>query len=447
MKRSGVPHSLPVPSLPRIQNDGRAARSGAPGGLLGLSVRKNAIWSLVGNGGFAACQLGMLVVLARLGTQELVGRYAFGLAITSPIFLFFSLQLRTLLAAHASDDADFNVYLTVRLITTAMATAVVALIGWRHASLDAATVIVAIGLSKAIDSLHDVVYGLYWRCNRMDYIAISMLVRGTGGLAAFALTFQLTRSVNAAVVSLSAIWLLVFAAYDGPVAARLTPVGSTPWWNLPWSSAMAKRLIWLGFPAGILSWLVSLQIYAPRYFVQHELGEGPLGVFSALAAIFIGLELVARSFNHAAVPRLAKFAASRQSAALFRLVRQLTQFGILLSALLIAGSIVLGRPLISLLFGASYAEHSHLFTILSFGFAIRTATMPTAMTLRAVNAYWSLAGVQLLAVAGLSVACMAWVPLYGLQVLFILSACLRLGASTLALRLQVVSPSQTRACE
>lgn len=381
----------------------------------GLSVRGNAVWSLAGDGGFALCQLGMLVVMARLGTQELVGQYAFGLAVASPIFLLFAFDHRTLLATHVGDDVEVNVHVTVRLATTATATIVAVLASWLFMSHGTAIVAMSIIASKAIDSFHDLIYGLYWRSNRMDYIAKSMLLRGIAGLAAFAVTLQFTPSVSAAVVALCAAWLMVLLVIDRPVVRHVVPNGSIPWWMPRWSSATARRLISLGFPAGILSWLVSLQTYVPRYFVPHDLGDAALGVFSALASIFIGLEMGVRSFNYAALPRLAEFAALRQNGSLSRLVRQLTTVGLVLAALLVAGSVVLARPLISLLFGASYAEHSAVFVILAFGFAIRTATMPTAMTLRAINAFWSLVVVQSLTVIGLFVACMILMPRYGLQ--------------------------------
>lgn len=381
----------------------------------GLSVRSNGVWSLFGNGVFAGCQMGMLIVMARLGSKELVGTYALGLAITSPVFLFFALQLRTLLAADAADDIDLNVYFAVRLMTTIAATMVAAGLGWLLMMPGTASVAVAIAVSKAIDSFHDLAYGIHWRSNRMDFIARSMLARGVLGLAAFAVAFAATGSLAAAVVALCIVWLVVLIAYDGPMVQELSLEGSPRWWLPAWSASTVKRLVWLGLPAGVLSWLVSLQMYVPRYVVQHRLGEADLGVFSALASVFVGVELAARSFNHAAVPRLARYAAAKQADALGQLVRQLTGLGLLSATLLIAGSVLFGRPLISLLFGESYAEQSTVFVILTFGFAVRSATMPTAMTLRAVNAYWHLVAVQLLTVVVLFAGCLVLVPRFGLE--------------------------------
>lgn len=58
-------------------------------------------WStLVGNGGYAGCQWGMVIVLAKLCSPQSVGQFALGFALAAPVFMFSNLQLR---AAQATD--------------------------------------------------------------------------------------------------------------------------------------------------------------------------------------------------------------------------------------------------------------------------------------------------------------------------------------------------------
>ena len=59
-----------------------------------LGLRGNFAWMLVGNGVYAATQWGVLVVIAKLGAPELVGRFALGLAVCAPVFLLSRLALR-----------------------------------------------------------------------------------------------------------------------------------------------------------------------------------------------------------------------------------------------------------------------------------------------------------------------------------------------------------------
>ena len=66
-----------------------------------LSFRGNFSWTFVGNFVFSACSWATLVVLAKLSTPEMVGRFALGIAVTAPILMFSSLQLGMIQATDA----------------------------------------------------------------------------------------------------------------------------------------------------------------------------------------------------------------------------------------------------------------------------------------------------------------------------------------------------------
>ena len=145
----------------------------------GLSLRANFSWTFVGNVFYAGCQWGMLALLTKLVSPEMVGQFALGLAITAPVMLFASLQLRTVQATDARREYLFGDYLGLQLITTALAllviVAVVLLAGYHW---EAALVILAVGMAKAFESISDVFYGLLQQHERMDRIAKSKMIKG-----------------------------------------------------------------------------------------------------------------------------------------------------------------------------------------------------------------------------------------------------------------------------
>lgn len=59
---------------------------------------------------YTACQWGMLSVLSKLGTPQVVGQFALALAITTPIVFFFNLQLRIVQATDARSEYAFSDY-------------------------------------------------------------------------------------------------------------------------------------------------------------------------------------------------------------------------------------------------------------------------------------------------------------------------------------------------
>src|SRR5690349_24121955 len=115
----------------------------------GLSLRSNFVWILTGNLVYAACQWGMIVALAKLGSSFMVGQFSLGLAIATPVLMFTNLQLRSLQATDAMHQYSLQEYLGLRIITTLIAMVVVASITWIGGYERAtAMVILAVGCAK-----------------------------------------------------------------------------------------------------------------------------------------------------------------------------------------------------------------------------------------------------------------------------------------------------------
>ena len=160
-----------------------------------LSLGQNFSWTFVGTGISSACNWAMLAVLAKLGTVEMVGLYTLALAISQPIMVFAQLHLRTVQATDAVGQFDFRDYMGLRLLMTCVAWVVIAATA-TVAGFDALTglVLLAVGADIGFDSISDVVYGLLQRHERMDRIAISMMLRGVVTLTGLAVGFLLSRS-------------------------------------------------------------------------------------------------------------------------------------------------------------------------------------------------------------------------------------------------------------
>ena len=148
------------------------------------ALRTDVVWTLAGNLVFAATQWAMLVVLARLGSPADVGRYTLGLAVTTPVFLLLSLQLR---GAQATEPPDspyrFGHYFTLRTLLAGLALALCA--GWAllsagpQAQAGLAAVTGWLALAKLFDGLSDVCYGHLQVGGRLTEVARSLMLRGT----------------------------------------------------------------------------------------------------------------------------------------------------------------------------------------------------------------------------------------------------------------------------
>lgn len=321
-----------------------------------LSLRANFSWTLVGNVVYAACQWGMLTVLAKLGSPEAVGQFSLGLAVGAPVMMLANLQLRGIQATDARREYAFGDYLALRLLTTALAYGVIVALalsaGYRA---EVVAVILALGLQKACQSLSDVYHGLLQQRERMDRIARSLLLKGPLALAALAVAYALSRSVAVAALALAGVYAAVWLGYDRH-SARL--VAAEEPLRPRWSRARLQRLAWLALPLGLVMMLISLNSNIPRYIIERTLGEAELGIYSAMAYLQVAGTTVVSALGQSASPRLAQHYAAGQYGAFRRLLLRLVGLGAGLGAAAVLGALLLGRPLLTLLYTAEFAAHN-----------------------------------------------------------------------------------------
>lgn len=299
----------------------------------------------------------MLVVLAKLGTPALVGEYAYALALTGPVFQFFSLQLRVVQATDAKHRFAYDTFASVRLISSAAALLLISIVALPSTpTRPAYLVVLAVGLSKAIESMSDVAYGRLQRDERMDVIASSMIARGILGLALLSVGVLLGGLLVGSVL-LSVAWLLVLVFHD----QRAFGIHDSGFWSRRAPARPVVDLIRTAMPLGVVVLLLSLNTNSPRYVIEHHLGMTHLGVFAALTYLVTAGNMVVGALGQAATPRLSRVFASGNIAAFALLVRKLVLIsaGLGVAGLVIA--IVAGKHILNVIYGPEYATASLAF--------------------------------------------------------------------------------------
>jgi O-antigen/teichoic acid export membrane protein len=352
-------------------------RSSIPGVTAGLSLRANFSWVFVGNLIYAASQWGMLVSLAKLGSTEMVGQFALGLAVTAPITMFAGLKMRDVQATDARQDYLFGDYLGIRLTTSALAMLLIVIVALLMKSpLETRLVIVAVGLAKTIESISDVFYGLLQSQERMDRIAKSLMMRGPGSLIALTIGVYLTGSVFWGVMGLVLIWACVLFFYDLPSgfwmmekmresralvpASRQNELTLRPRWHIQ----TLVGLFWLTIPLGFVEMLCSLQDSISRFFVDKHLGASFLGIFAALAYFGRAGDLVAHALGNSASPRLSRYYVEKDAAAFQSLMFRLVALGVALGAAGVIAAWWLGTPIVALVYRPEYVRQDVFVTLM-----------------------------------------------------------------------------------
>jgi O-antigen/teichoic acid export membrane protein len=333
------------------------------------SLRLNFSWTLVSNVLYGCTQWGILVVMARFGDPEAVGQFSLGLAITAPVMLFASLSIRYVLATDVRLQFQFQDYAGLRILTTIIAACVIFGIGSTLYRGETALTIAAFALSKGIESLSDVVYGLWQQQERMDLIAKSLMLRGVSALIATAVCFAILHTVWIAVCGMAVAWAGVFAVFDlrhGITVAH--EMGQTV---MPrFSASRMKQLIYLSLPLGTVTMLGSLSANIPSYIISHFRGIRELGIFSALGYILMAGTIIVGALGQSALPRLALYSSQRRTREFRSLSYSLLLIGMALGICGVLAVLVFGQQIVALVYGREYARNGQLFVWLTVGAAL-----------------------------------------------------------------------------
>jgi O-antigen/teichoic acid export membrane protein len=344
-----------------------------------LSLTSNFRWALTGNVVNALCQYAMIVVLTQWGTDVAIGQFDLGLAIASNVLALAMLQLRNVQITDMHRTFGFADYFGTRIVWTFLGLGAIA--AWGSLASDDTTtlwIIILVGLMKSVDSISDIVRGLFQFRERMDLNGASLIVRGISSLLAFAVAMILTGSVVIAVAAAAVSYLIAFVAYDLVFAMRLLSPQSSretsaiqlrPRFRLPTIAA----LTWIALPLGAVMAMISLQTNIPRYVLESYFGTRSLGYFGPLVYPMMAGMMVTTAMGQSASPRLAKYFAD-DVRAFTRLLGKLAGISAALGVALMVGTHFLGDRVLQLLYGPPYAAYHREFEILALAWGIQLIT-------------------------------------------------------------------------
>ncbi len=329
-----------------------------------VALRVGFSWSFLGWVGYAACQWIMLSVMAKFGSAIVVGQFAFALAICGPVFMLTNLQLRGVQSSDARSEYRFSDYLTLRLLGSAAGLLVIAAVcPSLKIPRTAMFAVLLVAAFKSLESFGDVIAGLMQKCERLDVVAIALLLRGGIGIGLFALAFAWWRNLPIALLLWTLSAAAVIAGYDVRAARRLARFegGLAPQFH--W--ATLRSLAAISLPLGLVSAITSLNSNIPRYAIARALSLKELGIFASLAYPVTAATLIANALGQSALARLSRLFAGRRIDEFKHLLLKLVACGAGLGGCLVLVAACWGSRLLAVLYTPEYARQASLFVLLA----------------------------------------------------------------------------------
>lgn len=309
---------------------------------------RDAAWSLVGEGVYAAGLLVTAIALARLGSPEALGQHTLGLAIATPVILLTNLHLRP---AYVVDEGGrFADYLGLRRATIPLAlvlTLAVALLGGHD--LRTLAMVLAVGGMRAWESLSDILLAPAQRAHDLAAVGRSRALRGLGTAAGVSAGLWISGD---ALVGMALALVLLGGLSLGPDAraARRHARGSVAT-SAPSRTRLA--LVRRTWPIGLAAALLAAGAQAPAYVLEETHDVIVLGQLGVVTSVAYVAQLLNVALGNAAIPRLA--ACRRQGRSIGRLLGRLLLLVAACDGLLVLGVLVLGGTYLRVAFGPAHA--------------------------------------------------------------------------------------------
>jgi O-antigen/teichoic acid export membrane protein len=321
----------------------------------------NFSWSFCGRVVYSASQWGILVLLAKLGTPDIVGEFGLTLAITSPLVIFLNLNLRALIATDLKKEYTIQDYVNLRnlsnLLFILLVCVVCAISGYGSRFI---ALVVTMGTIKSVEGMSDILYGINQKHERLDRVAQSLIIKGMLGLSFVAVALFFERSLFLVLFAMLLSCILVLIGWDLPSAKRFESVrlisGRVHYENL-------VRIALHAAPLGVVGTVVSLKTNIPRYFVEGYFDSAMLGYFTAISYFSLAGDTIIMSLSHASMPRLAKYYNNNMKAFVRLLVKL---FGVAFGLGLLALTFVMlcGKPFLSIVYSVDYARYSNVLVLI-----------------------------------------------------------------------------------
>lgn len=364
----------------------------------------NTAYAIVGNGFYHACQLGVLVLLAKFASPEIQGQYFLALAIATPVVLFFGLELRGALVADAGNEFSFGNYRVLRRVM--MFPAAIILLSWllwqgMLGSPEPYLLILGgVFAAKIAWGLADLGWGTYQRRERLDLFATTVVLRGLTLIIPFGVLlplyfFRISPEHRAEGTALAAVLhalgvALVLIFFDRP------RVLDSRYFDLSWDWSSVRTLALQTLPLGVVALTINLCDMFPRYIIEmEEDGKRLLGYFGSLAYITLAGNLVILQAATAAANRISLFYQSDIN-------RFLRLVGMLLGAALVIGAIVLtvawlfGEFILRVLYTPEYASFQTEFQIIVLAHSLALLTNVFGTITTQMRLFWVQVPVQVI---------------------------------------------------
>lgn len=378
-------------------------------------MRGNLLALLIGRS-FAALSIWFaLIVLAKLSNPATVGIYALAQAICLPLREIARMGLREVRASDTRGEYEFGDYFGLRILATGVALACMLAAGFHQAPSQMVLLAICFyALTRCLELISDMVYGLFQAQERMDYIGRSLCMLGPLSLTLLTLGFWLTASLVVAILGQLLAHALVLFFYDMPVGRQRAELEKPSTFLPRWRPVVLRALAMQAMPLTFAAVLVMIAVYLPRLAIDEFLGVEALGYFAALMALAMAPTSLIHALGMAVSVRLAHYHAAGARGPFVILLTRMTVGAAAIGGLGMLLAVYFGEEVLRLVYTEDYARYADILLWVIAAATIRFIADVLQFGMIAARRFWWLAFQYGTVAVAAVLVCFTLIPNHGL---------------------------------
>lgn len=383
-------------------------------------MQKNIIFAFLANLLNAGLAWLILLFLIRFGSDTDIGFYSLGQAVALPIYMFFTLKLRTVQLTDTNSNFSNSDYFNARILlsmASIIITIVISIIFYLH-EINHMLTISLLGIGYAAMLIREHFISIYQKNERNEYFLYSNIIFGLATYLTFILVYVLTNNIITTIMVFSVSRLIALIT-DIIILRKYFNEFISVYFK-SFNKRQVISLMKLGLPLGITAVVGTLLTSIPRIKLESTVGLGALGVFTTLMSLVAFFNLFMASLNQALIPRLSKLYSQSK-----RKIN--TELLIWFIILLIGLSICLiftyfySAEIISIIFGAKYIKYRSEFILAILAGCSISIFHYSNMLLNIQKSFNSQIFIYILCTAICFISSLILIPLYKLEGAIIVS--------------------------
>lgn len=322
-----------------------------------LSTKQNMLYNTIGTIIYLGCQWLITILVVRLGNFEMAGNLSIAISLSNTFTTIATYGMKNYQVSDMNNIYSSSEYVSSRIITCTFSilSSIVFLVLNSHYTLAQIGIIFSYIIYRMVESFVDIFQGIQQKALRMDYVGISLTLRGLSTILGFTIGLYFFQNLVIAICFMIILTTIVALLYDFRISLHLDT------FKLVLNSNLF-HLLKECFPLMITLFLTTSIVTIPRYFLEKLQGSTIAGYYGSVATPTVIVQSLCITIYSPLVPLLARTYTDSKKSDYLKTMTKAVFAMIAISILFCVAAILLGDWGLHLLFGEEILPYTYLLT-------------------------------------------------------------------------------------